>query len=181
MKISYSGLEAFENCPKRFEFQYLDRIKAPRSKEQALGTLIHSALKYFHSTLPTPKLNQLIGFFKENWPEDPKLWQSKEEERAFFEEGLRMLRNYYKKNYSREFIIIDLETRIEAEIRESDHPEAKKHFIIGRIDRVDKIRDNFFEIIDYKTGKRMPSQEKVNQNLQLGVYSIGFSQKWPQF
>ena len=178
MRISYSALESFENCPKKYEFKYIDKIKAPKSKEQILGTVVHLALKYFHSTLPTPKLSQLLDFFKERWPKE-SIWDSKEEEKVFFEEGLELLRNYYQRNYGKKFSVIDVETNIEAEISESEHPEAEKHIITGRIDRIDKLDENFFEIIDYKTGKKMPSQAKVNESLQLGVYSIGFVQRWP--
>ena len=46
MRIPYSALEAFENCPKKYEFRYVDKIKAPKSKEQILGTVVHLALKY---------------------------------------------------------------------------------------------------------------------------------------
>ncbi len=181
MKISYSALETFENCPKKYEFKYVDKIKAPKSKEQILGTAIHSALKYFHSKIPQPNLNELIEYFKEHWTSSEEIWQDEQEEKAFLQQGLEMLRNYYQKNYSKNFIVVDLETRVEAEIKESDHPEAETHFIIGQIDRIDKISDNFFEIIDYKTTKKMPSLEKVSQNMQLGVYSLGFLKRWPNF
>ena len=33
--------------------------------------------------------------------------------------------------------------------------------------------------IDYKTGKRMPSQDALNRNLQLSLYSLGLQNRWP--
>ncbi len=181
MRISYSALETFENCPKKYEFRYIDKIKAPKSKEQIFGTLIHSTLKYFHSQIPRPNFSEIADYFKEHWVNSEKIWQNEQEEKFFFKEGLNILKSYYQENYSKNFIIVDLETRIEAELKESEHPEAETHFIVGQIDRIDKIGNNFFEIIDYKTTKKMPSLDKVKQNMQLAIYSLGFLKRWPNF
>ncbi|MCD6086122.1 PD-(D/E)XK nuclease family protein [bacterium] len=179
MKIPYSGLETYENCPKKFEFRYQKKIKAPKTKEQIFGTLIHSILKEFHSSLVKPKLNQLLQIYKEKWPQEKGIWQNQEEEKNFFEEGLKILSNYYQKNYQKDFTIVDLESKFNLPIKESSHPASEEHIITGQIDRIDKIKDNFFEIIDYKTSQRMPSQQSIDNNFQLGVYALGFLEKWP--
>lgn len=50
--------------------------------------------------------------------------------------------------------------------------------IIGFIDRVD-MYDDYLEIIDYKTGKREVAQKDVHSNLQLGIYALAASLKFP--
>jgi RecB family exonuclease len=50
--------------------------------------------------------------------------------------------------------------------------------IIGYIDRVD-MHDDYLEIIDYKTGKREVAQKDVHNNLQLGIYALAASIKFP--
>ena len=44
----------------------------------------------------------------------------------------------------------------------------------GKIDRVDKVGD-MLNIIDYKTGSRIPSQREVDNNLQLSIYALAAS------
>jgi len=43
------------------------------------------------------------------------------------------------------------------------------------------LEDNAFEIIDYKTSKKMPGQKQVDDNLQLSVYYLGLINRWPSF
>ena len=51
--------------------------------------------------------------------------------------------------------------------------------LAGVIDRIDKPDGETYEIVDYKTGKRLPSQEKLDNNLQLSIYQLGLLHRWP--
>jgi len=44
---------------------------------------------------------------------------------------------------------------------------------------MDEINKNGIEIIDYKTSRKMPSQEMVDKNLQLSIYHLGLIKRWP--
>jgi len=69
MRISYSGLDTFSTCPAKYKFQYIERIRVPKSKEAVFGTLIHDCLKVFHEpSKPTPLLeDDLLKYFTERW------------------------------------------------------------------------------------------------------------------
>jgi len=181
MQISYSAIELYLNCPKKYYFSEVEKIKAKKSKEQIFGTLIHSTLKYLHQPTPLPPtLSEVLDYFEDLWKNIGDVdWRSEEEKRAYFEEGIRILKEYYQKNNPKNFLIVDLEKKILAKIKESQHPEAREHTLVGIIDRIDKISDNCFEIIDYKTSRKMPSQKVVDNHLQLGIYALGFEQNWP--
>jgi len=46
---SNSKLTAYEDCPQRYKFKYIDRIKPPEEKEGIeafLGLRVHKALEY---------------------------------------------------------------------------------------------------------------------------------------
>ncbi len=43
--------------------------------------------------------------------------------------------------------------------------------IKGRIDRIDKDKDNF-TVIDYKTSKTASSKNKLKEDMQLAIYSL---------
>lgn len=175
MRISYSGLETFNQCPAKYKFQYVERIKVSRSKDAVFGTLIHECLKLFHEPgRPIPlSEDELLKYFTEKW--DPGIYSDEQEEAFAFHQGIGILKNYYLQNQGQDFNILNLETRFEAPILE----DKELHQITGRIDRIDKLPDGTFEVIDYKTAKKMPSQENVDQNFQLSVYYLGLTNRWP--
>jgi RecB family exonuclease len=176
MRISYSALDTYQNCSLKYKFQNIDKIKEPKSKEAVFGTLIHSTMKFIHSpSLLPPKLEEALDFFSKNWNAD--VFENELEERSAFSQGVAMIQDYYKKNNIADYNIVDLESRFAIEI---DSPDDKgKHIVSGIIDRIDKTEDGY-EIIDYKTTKKMPSQEKVDNDLQLSVYLNAFLSRYPK-
>ncbi|MBI4709010.1 MAG: PD-(D/E)XK nuclease family protein [Candidatus Portnoybacteria bacterium] len=175
MRISYSALDVFQRCPLQYKFQYLDRIKTPKSKDAIFGTLIHSALRLLHepNKLMPPTEEEMLAFFSQNW--DPTIFSDQREEATFFAQGVQILKNYYAKNSPSQFNIVALESLFEAPILIGQ----EQHIITGKIDRVDKIENDIFEVIDYKTTKKMPSQKNVDNDLQLAVYHLGVTSRWP--
>lgn len=177
MRISYSGLDTFSICPAKYKFQYVERIKVPKSKEAVFGTLIHECLKVFHEpNQPIPlSEDDLLKYFTEKW--DSSLYQDTQEEAFAFHQGIEMLKSYYAQNQGIEFKIVNLEIPFEVPLLEQSKQEI--HKITGRIDRIDKIPGMGFEIIDYKTSKKMPSQEDIDNNFQLSIYYLGVVNRWP--
>jgi len=196
MNTSYSALDTFLTCPLKYKYSQIDRIKTPKSKEQLFGTLIHNTLKLVHTPgILSPTLEQALDFFSKNW--NAEAFADEIEERAAFAQGVAMIQDYYKKNDPAKINIIDLESRFQVEIGpvksdESDHGASPKksenlnqatiketHIITGIIDRIDKT-ENGYEIIDYKTTRKLPSQEKVDNDLQLSIYLAGFLKRYPK-
>jgi putative RecB family exonuclease len=173
MNTSYSALDTFLTCPLKYKYSQIDRIKTPKSKEQVFGTLLHSTLKVAHTPgILSPTLEQALDFFSKNWNAD--VYGDETEERSAFSQGVAMLQDYYKKNDLSKINIIDLESRFQLEVGEKE-----KHIVSGIIDRIDKTEDGY-EIIDYKTTRKLPSQEKVDNDLQLSIYLAGFLKRYPK-
>lgn len=174
MRISYSALETYQTCPLKYKFQEIEKVKTPKSKEAVFGSMIHDTMKFIHAPgILSPTLNQAMEYFGNSW--NPAVFDSELEERAAFSQGIKMIQDYYSKNNPVEFNIVDLESRFQIEIQE----ESEKHVVSGIIDRIDKTPEGF-EIIDYKTTKKMPSQEKVDNDLQLSVYLQAFLSRYPE-
>jgi len=174
MRISYSGLESFSNCPAKYKFQYIERIKTAKSKEAVFGTLIHECLRFFHNpskSIPISE-DELLKYFTEKWNSD--IYKDKQEEAFAFHQGVNILKKYYLQNQSQEFNIVNLETLFSVFIGKDLHQ------ITGRIDRIDKLEDGTFEVIDYKTSKKMPAQADVDNNFQLSIYYLGIISRWPK-
>lgn len=174
MRISYSALNTYQSCPLKYKFQNIDKIKEPKSKEAVFGTLLHATMKFIHKPgLLSPTLEQALNYFSCNWNSD--IFESEMEERSVFSQGVSILQDYYKKNDPPAFNIVDLESMFQIEIGEGE----KKHIISGIIDRIDKTEEGY-EIIDYKTAKKMPAQEKVDNDIQLSIYLKAFLSRYPK-
>ncbi|MEP7162173.1 MAG: PD-(D/E)XK nuclease family protein [Candidatus Moraniibacteriota bacterium] len=175
MRISYSALETYKNCPLRYKFREIEKISEPKSKEAVFGTLIHATLRFIHEPgLVSPTLEQALDYFGKNW--NSEIFQDEFEERSAFAQGVQMIQNYYAQNKPADFIIVDLESRFTLEIGDET---SGKHIVSGIIDRIDKTKDGY-EIIDYKTTRKMPSQEKVDNDLQLSIYLKAFLHRYPK-
>ncbi len=182
MRISYSAFDTYQNCSLKYKFQNIDHIKTPKSKEAVFGTTIHETMKFVHTPgILSPTIDQALEHFSNAW--NPAVFDSPDEERAAFSQGVRIIQDYYQKNNPANFNIVDLESRFQIEIPAKSAADrgasGQAHIISGIIDRIDKTEDGY-EIIDYKTTKKMPSQDKVDNDLQLSVYLQAFLSRYPK-
>jgi putative RecB family exonuclease len=174
MRVSYSSIDTYQNCPLKYKFREIDRIKEPKSKEAVFGTLIHSVMKYIHTpSLLSPNMEQALDYFSKSW--NSEVYENEMEERAAFTQGVTIIQNYYSKNKPSDYTIVDLESRFAIEIGDAEN----KHIVSGIIDRIDKTQDGY-EIIDYKTARKMPSQDKVDNDIQLSIYLKAFLNRYPK-
>ncbi len=175
MRLSYSTLGTYQTCPLKYKFKEIDRLKEPKSKEAVFGTLVHSTLKFIHepSLLP-PSLEDALNHFSKNW--NDAVYDNPAEERAAFSAGVDMIRRYIENNNPANFTIVALESPFQIEIADTN---GATHTVKGIIDRIDKTETGY-EIIDYKTGRKLPSQADVDQNLQLSVYTKAFLTRYPK-
>ena len=180
MRTSYSALATYQQCPQKFKFQAIDKIKAPKSPEASFGSAVHDALKFMFSRDPLfPTLGEVLAHFSENWKSGiaksskalaPELIQ------IYDESGRSMIKNFYKNNPPWNFSVADTESHFEVLLL---NEEGQAHILAGIIDRVDKIGDGEYEIIDYKTSRRLPSQEAADMDFQMSLYHMALMRKWP--
>ena len=165
LAFSYSKLSMYTECPLKYKFKYLDKIKEEPKSYFAFGNSIHKALEFLHavSNPPFPSVEEVLESFKKQW--GLKSWLEKgykdpAKEEADFRKGLEMLKAYYAANkdslkppflleYSTDVEVDDLKVRIIA-------------------DRIEYLGGGEVEIIDYKTGKdvkRQPDQLYMYQKI----------------
>lgn len=172
---SHSKLGTFQQCRYKYKLKYIDKIKVetPTTIEMFMGSLVHEALEKLYRDLQFQKLNSkedIIEFFKEIWN---KTWD---------ENILIVKKEYTKENYKgmgKKFIAdyydhykpfnkwrtIGLETEDMLELAEGN----QYHVRIDRLAYDDK--GNYY-VCDYKTNNNLKTQEELDQDRQLAMYSL---------
>lgn len=97
-----------------------------------------------------------------NWINDG--YQSKQHVKEAFIKAKNEISNYLKNNFDEKNLPLALEYSFNFFI--------KKLKIVGIMDRVDSLKNGEIEIIDYKTGNKLPTQKELDNNLQLTIYAI---------
>lgn len=179
MRVSYSALDDYKTCPLKFKYSNIERIKVPKNKELIFGSLIHEALHFMFERNPLyPTLDEIVNFFAAMFEREKNSANNNGDlTDGLKDEGIALLKKFYNANPPWNFNVLDLESRFEVLIEDPETDDV--HILVGVIDRLDKIDESTYEIIDYKTAKKMPSQETVDKNLQLSLYQLGILKRWP--
>ena len=170
--LSYSQLDTFNRCPLQYRYKYIFKIPAPVHSSASFGTSIHDALKDFYQNIKSGKkqeIEDLLIILENNWI---KLgYESKKHEKFSRSLAKKILTDFYNKFHKHETVPRFLEQNFKFPI--------KSGLIIGgKIDRIDEKKDGRIEIIDYKTGDKLPTQKEVDKNLQLTLYAMACAQKY---
>ncbi len=178
---SHSKLSTFEQCPLKYKFRYIDKIRPEieKSIEAHLGSAVHDTLEWLYNfkkqnPQKTPTIDEVITYYSVKWQDefsDEILIVKKEmSARDYFNKGVQFLVDYYTKYHPFDDGTIECEKRIYIELDENTK-------IQGFIDRlVYDIENNKYEIHDYKTANTLPTQEKMDEDRQLALYSIAIKE-----
>ena len=179
---SHSQLSTYETCPHQYKLVYIDKIEVETEGIEAfMGSRVHDALEKLYKDLKVTKLNtleQLLDFYHQSWE---KNWNNMIQiiRRGYSAEDYRRLgekciMDYYGRYYPfGQGKTLGLEEYISFPLG-----EEKDYWIRGYIDRVTLVDSSILEIHDYKTSNRLPTQEDVNSDRQLGFYQMGVAEKW---
>lgn len=180
MRISYSQIDWFLRCPYLFKYQFIDGNRLARGKSAVFGGILHKVMEHLYKEHPLfPTLSEALGFYERLWEERraSSFFLSELDASVHFKEGMRIIKEYYDKHGLDEVHVLSLEKRFSLSLEDPQTREV--HIIAGQIDRIDKTPD-VLEIIDYKTGRELRSEEQVRSDLQLGIYHVALDALWPQ-
>ncbi len=159
----------------------LDKIKTPKNVAAVFGSSVHKALQFMFSRDPLyPTLDEVLSHFSEHWQNASKKTYPEltpELAATYEESGKAMLKRFFKNTPPWNFSTVDTESHFE--ILLPDPESNQTHILAGIIDRIDKIGDGEYEVIDYKTSRKLPDQQSVDRNLQLSLYHMALMKKWP--
>ena len=170
MRLSYSSINTYETCPAKYRFQYEERLPSAPSPALSFGDSLHQALYRFHSRpVPVaPPLEELLETLDAVWVADG--YTNVSEEQTYLEHGRQALTQYHRDNAAAYRIPAAMEFRFQIDV------EGVK--VSGVIDRMDRIPGGGYEIVDYKTNRRLPPQQRIDEDLQLSVYYLAAREVW---
>lgn len=185
---SFSQLGLYQQCPKKYQFRYLDGLEKSfeTTPDLLLGTSVHSSLERFYQQLniyKKPQKSDLIDYFdtqrssslQENWEKIVMKWDQTLDD--YQRRGQHYLSDYYDLHTPFENIKI-VGTELLLHFTLEDWPNAPK--FRGIVDRLDKDWENFI-INDYKTNKNLPPEQKDEYREQLTLYAQGIRQKYGKY
>lgn len=187
-KFSFSQVGVYQQCPKKYQFKYVEKIpeEFKKTPELLLGSSVHAALEFLYNQvndLKTPSVDDVLTNYQEYWKEElDKLNEAGEilETRndMTIDDYKRKWEFYIKSYFDKNQPFTDTKvigTEINLSFDVSDGV-----FFNWFVDRLDKVGDTFI-INDYKTNKNLPPENKEMYQEQLNLYAVGVKQKYGKY
>ena len=170
LSLSASDLSLYLTCPLKYKFARVFGIPQEPTINQRFGILIHNVLERFHKEPPESDedgLRQLTSLFETGWRRTG--FGATDDELQFRDRAREALRLYWERERVAEGEPVWLERKFDFKVGE--------HHVRGRVDRVDRLPDGDYELIDYKTGERRTA-EQLENDLQLALYRLAAREAW---
>ncbi|SDJ33040.1 PD-(D/E)XK nuclease superfamily protein [Frankineae bacterium MT45] len=159
-----SRLTTFD-CPRRYRMTYLDRPTPPRGAPWAhntMGAVVHLALHRWWQLARAKRNPENGGWLVErHWQHDgfrdleqSLTWRSRAKE--------------WVEQYLRGVDADDEPVGVERTVA----TRTERLAVSGRVDRIDR-REGELVIVDYKTGRHIPSEDDARGSLALALYALG--------
>lgn len=158
-----SKLTAYQDCPRRYRYSYLDRPappKGPAWAHNSLGSSVHTALRAWYAQPPGSRsLERIPTLLRATWVSEG--YRDDAQERIAFARAAQWLRDYLEQQDPS-----DEPLGVERTVAAKTATLA----LSGRVDRLDR-RDGEVVIVDYKTGRRTPDQDDARGSAALALYA----------
>jgi superfamily I DNA/RNA helicase/RecB family exonuclease len=180
LMLSASDIETYRTCPLKYKFARVFRIPSEPTLNQRFGILVHQVLERYHANVTSPggaslrapegetsNLPTLLNLLEAGWRRGG--FGDSEEERQFRAKATQALVRYHDRFRDDDAEPVWFERSFQFRIG--------PHLLRGRVDRVDKLPDGGYELIDYKTG-RPKSAAQLRDDVQLSLYAVGAREAW---
>jgi len=173
MRLSYSKINTYKNCPKKYKYQYIDGIKVPFGKALVFGIFIHQVLEDIEVAIkdagPEPNLPEIV---KPIWVKDKnnsKLTKGLNEQDIT--DAKKIIQNY----------IFHLEKDGIPDIlgvEEWFNITIEGYNIVGKIDLTQREANGKIHVVDHKTTGKKSIKYLDNDRTQLKLYVVAAMEKY---
>ena len=164
--LSATDIETYRACPLKYKFARVFRIPSEPTINQRFGILVHQVLERYHAASGAG-LPELLGLLEAGWRRGG--FGDSEEERQFRAKATSALVRYHDRFAEEDGEPVWFERAFQFRLG--------PHLLRGRVDRVDRLPDGGYELIDYKTG-RPKTAVQLREDIQLSLYAVGARESW---
>jgi len=162
VQVSYSKIKAVEFCPWKYKLIYIDGLHSAPTPQSSFGHSIHKALElYFKETIKT--FEKLIDCYNLAWKNEGFATPSMAQE--YYERGEKLLLTFWNEEAKLASQIVYTEKNFSFNLGDIE--------IVGIIDRIDKRKNESYELIEYKTHYKRLTDEQIKNDFQLLFYKFG--------
>jgi RecB family exonuclease len=159
-----SKLSAYEDCPRRYRFSYVDRPPPPKGPpwgHNSLGASVHTALRSWFDLPAGKRHHGVLGtLLKATWVRDG--YRDPEQERAAYQLALSWLTRY----------VSALDPAVQpVAVERTVAAKTATLALSGRVDRIDDV-DGGLVIVDYKTGRTGLSVDDARGSRAMALYAF---------
>lgn len=172
IKLSASSMGTFEKCPKKYHYHYIEKPDVPKQDWSHLefGKCAHRVLELFHGFLieNIREPHEYAGIMRESF-----IKGLSEFDKELLKDDLPELKitlQSYLNNVLKTGLPQVLYNEKNFDFKVGDYQ------VRGFIDRIDKISDFEYKVVDYKTNKN----PKYLNNFQLLLYALAIKDMWPE-
>ena len=168
--LTYSALNTFRNCPRKYKNRYLDNLR-PRDRAEALsfGSVIHTAIElWYRSSDADSRLGDVLTYVDdafENRVVDSNLMTQ-------WHLATAMIRGYATRYATEEFDVVEIEKEFVGEIRNPDTGRQSQTFrIAGKVDGIVRCHDGLY-LLEHKTASSVDANylDKLWTDTQIALY-----------
>ena len=170
LSLSASDLDLYLTCPLKYKFARVFGIPQEPTINQRFGILIHNVLERFHKDELEPGedgLDRLMDLLEAGWRRSG--FGTSDDELQYRDRAREAMHLYWEREREAEGEPVWLEKKFDFKVG--------GHHVRGRVDRVDRLPGDEYELIDYKTGERK-SEEDLESDLQLALYRLAAREAW---
>jgi DNA helicase-2/ATP-dependent DNA helicase PcrA len=164
--LSASDIDTYRSCPLRYKFARVLKIPSEQTLHQRFGIAVHQVLERYHASEHTT-VGEMMELFETCWRRGGFGESDKERELHGMARAALVL--YHKHLEAHEAEPVWFERSFSFKLG--------PHHLRGRVDRVDRLPDGAYEMIDYKTS-RPKTAEQLKDDVQLSLYAVGARESW---
>ncbi len=168
--LTYSALNTFRNCPRKYKNRYLDNLR-PRERPDALsfGSVIHTAIElWYRSSDVESRLRDVLAYIDDAF--ENRVVDSNQ--MVQWHLATAMIRGYAKRYATEEFDIVEVEKEFVGEIRNPDTGRQSQTFrIAGKVDGIVRCHDGLY-LLEHKTASTVDASylDKLWTDTQIALY-----------
>lgn len=168
LRLSFTRVDTFEQCPRRFRYQYVDALPQAPAPQLSFGTSIHGALEWLYDRKhpELPSLEDTLQALFDVWDSTGYAEVDREAQMLAYAHARTVVSAFHARVVTEGF---RLPAATEAWF---ELPVGEDIVVVGAIDRVDVDAVGDLHVIDYKTSRRARSRSQVRDSLQLAIYAL---------